>query len=78
MNIGSSERFLTRGGIAEHPFLFEALDVALREQDVVGQSLSFWALHLGGKHQERTENGQLKKGYKAAACNLKDNKLSPR
>src|SRR5271167_361865 len=65
LNIGSSEEFLGRAGIAD-PFLFEAFDVALSEQAVLGQSLSFCASHSGSKHQERAEKDKHEKGHKAA------------
>jgi hypothetical protein len=65
LDIGSSEKFLARRGVAEDPFLFEVFYIALSEQAVIGQSFSFCTSHLGSKHQEWTENGQDEKGYKA-------------
>jgi len=64
-DIGSAEEFVGRDSIAEDPFLFKALDVALTDKSVVGQPLPFCASHLGSKHREWTENGQDEKKYKA-------------
>jgi hypothetical protein len=66
LDLGSSEKFVGRGGIAEDPFLFDAFDVALSQQAVIGQSFSLCASHLRSEHQEWTENGQTKKATKAA------------
>src|ERR1700741_4992363 len=65
LDIARSEPFLGRSRIAQHPFLFEALDVALSKQAIIGQSLSFCASHPRCKHHERTANGEDEEGYKA-------------
>src|SRR5271165_1747000 len=66
LDIGTPEDFLGRGGIAD-PFLLEALDVALSQQAVLGQSIPLCASHPGSKHQERAEEDQHEKGHKAAS-----------
>src|SRR5262249_41255557 len=66
LDISSSQKLVGSDGIAEDPFLFEALYIALSEQTIVSQSLSSRSGHLGSEHQEWTENGKHEKDDKAA------------
>src|SRR6201987_4274149 len=77
LNIARSEQFLGRSSIAQHPFLFEGLDVALSKQAVFGQSLSFCASHPDVNITRGPRMAKTKKAIKPPICNLKDGKLSP-
>lgn len=58
LDIARSEEFPGRNLAEEDPLLFEALDVALSEETIVGQALSSCMSQAGCKHQQWAENRQ--------------------
>src|SRR5215469_4288464 len=56
LNVRTAQELLGSLRFARDPSSFEVVDIALRQQTVIGQSFSFRSRHLWGKHQKRAKN----------------------